>query len=120
VGAAGNGVAVHDASPSASRLGSSPPTVPSHRSSRGHLASRGREVVSSCRRSSTSSCDRLDVGGEEDNSEPGVAVIEHAPIPHWGWGQTPPFEPHTWDDPEAAERGRRRYAEEQAAKAQAK
>ena len=51
------------------------------------------------------------------NSEPGAAVIEHAPVPKWGWGQTPPFEPQPWDDPAAAERGRRRYAAERAAQA---
>jgi CDGSH-type Zn-finger protein/truncated hemoglobin YjbI len=50
------------------------------------------------------------------NSQPGAEVVEHAPIPHWGWGNTPPFDPQPWDDPEAAERGRRRYAEEQAGK----
>lgn len=49
------------------------------------------------------------------NSQPGAAVIEHAPIPLWGWGQTPPFVPQPWDDPDAAERGRRRYAERKAA-----
>jgi CDGSH-type Zn-finger protein/truncated hemoglobin YjbI/uncharacterized Fe-S cluster protein YjdI len=48
------------------------------------------------------------------NSQPDAAVIEHAPVPHWGWGQTPPFDPQPWDDPDAAEQGRRRYAEEQA------
>lgn len=47
------------------------------------------------------------------NSQPGADVIEHAPIPLWGWGQTPPFEPQPWDDPDAAERGRQRYAEQQ-------
>jgi CDGSH-type Zn-finger protein/truncated hemoglobin YjbI len=45
------------------------------------------------------------------NSQPGAEVVEHAPVPHWGWGNTPPFDPQPWDDPEAAERGRRRYAE---------
>jgi CDGSH-type Zn-finger protein/ferredoxin len=50
------------------------------------------------------------------NSQPGADLIEHAPVPRWGWGQTPPFEPQQWDDPTAAERGRQRYAEEQAAK----
>jgi truncated hemoglobin YjbI len=49
------------------------------------------------------------------NSLPDAAVIEHAPIPQWGWGQTPPFDPQPWDDPAAAENGRRRYAEEQKA-----
>src|SRR5262245_18853073 len=48
------------------------------------------------------------------NSQVDAKVIEHAPVPHWGWGNTPPFEPHPWDDPDAAERGRQRYAEEQA------
>jgi CDGSH-type Zn-finger protein/truncated hemoglobin YjbI/ferredoxin len=48
------------------------------------------------------------------NSQVDAKVIEHAPVPHWGWGNTPPFEPQPWDDPDAAERGRHRYAEEQA------
>jgi CDGSH-type Zn-finger protein/truncated hemoglobin YjbI len=48
------------------------------------------------------------------NSQVDAAVIEHAPVPHWGWGQTPPFEPQQWDAPDAAERGRERYALEQA------
>lgn len=51
------------------------------------------------------------------NSQSGAAVIEHAPIPRWGWGQTPPFDPQPWDDPDAAARGRVRHGEEQAAKA---
>lgn len=25
------------------------------------------------------------------NSEPGTEVVEHAPIPRWGWGVAPPF-----------------------------
>ena len=50
------------------------------------------------------------------NSQPDAAVMEHAPIPHWGWGQTPPFQPQPWDDPDAAEQGRRRYAQQQARK----
>ena len=50
------------------------------------------------------------------NSQPDADVVEHAPIPHWGWGNTPPFEPQPWDDPEAAERGRRRSAREQETK----
>jgi CDGSH-type Zn-finger protein/truncated hemoglobin YjbI/ferredoxin len=49
------------------------------------------------------------------NSQPDAAVMEHAPIPHWGWGQTPPFQPQLWDLPDAAEQGRRRYAQQQAA-----
>jgi CDGSH-type Zn-finger protein/truncated hemoglobin YjbI len=47
------------------------------------------------------------------NSQPDAAVVEHAPIPHWGWGQTPPFQPQPWDHPDAAEQGRRRYAQQQ-------
>jgi hemoglobin len=27
------------------------------------------------------------------NSQPGAAVAEHAPVPRWGWGEAPPFEP---------------------------
>jgi CDGSH-type Zn-finger protein/truncated hemoglobin YjbI/ferredoxin len=48
------------------------------------------------------------------NSQPDAAVMEHAPIPHWGWGQTPPFQPQPWDDPDAAERGRRRDTQQPA------
>ena len=48
------------------------------------------------------------------NSQPDAAVMEHAPIPHWGWGLTPPFQPQPWDDADAAEQGRRRYAQQQA------
>ena len=25
------------------------------------------------------------------NSQPGAEVFEHAPVPRWGWGETPPF-----------------------------
>ena len=25
------------------------------------------------------------------NSAPGAAVVEHAPVPHWGWGVAPPY-----------------------------
>ena len=46
------------------------------------------------------------------NSQPGAAVIEHAPVPRWGWGESPPFEPQPWDAADAAEQGRRRYAAE--------
>ena len=49
------------------------------------------------------------------NSQPDAAVMEHAPIPHWGWGQTPPFQPQPWDTPDAAEQGRRRHAQQQPA-----
>ncbi|MDQ2874169.1 MAG: hypothetical protein M3Y33_04885 [Actinomycetota bacterium] len=52
------------------------------------------------------------------NSQPAAEVVEHAPVPLWGWGQTPPFEPQPWDDPDAAEKGRQRYAEELARKAE--
>ncbi len=27
------------------------------------------------------------------NSRPGAEVVEHAPVHHWGWGNTPPFDP---------------------------
>jgi hemoglobin len=27
------------------------------------------------------------------NSQPGAAVVEHAPVPRWGWGEAPPFQP---------------------------
>lgn len=27
------------------------------------------------------------------NSQPGAAVVEHAPVPRWGWGEAPPYEP---------------------------
>ncbi len=27
------------------------------------------------------------------NSQPGAQVAEHAPVPHWGWGEAPPYEP---------------------------
>ena len=45
------------------------------------------------------------------NSQPDAAVMEHAPIPHGDWGQTPPFQPQPWDDPDAAEHGRQRHAQ---------
>lgn len=48
------------------------------------------------------------------NSRPGVELIQHAPVPQWTWGAAPPFVPFPWDDPEAAERGRRRSAAEHA------
>lgn len=51
------------------------------------------------------------------NSRPGAEVVAHAPVPVWGWGQTPPFQPQPWDDPEAAARGRVRYAESRRAAA---
>jgi hemoglobin len=27
------------------------------------------------------------------NSQPGAEVIEHAPVPRWGWGVAPPYRP---------------------------
>jgi hemoglobin len=27
------------------------------------------------------------------NSQPGASVVEHAPVPRWGWGEAPPFTP---------------------------
>ncbi len=27
------------------------------------------------------------------NSQPGAAVVEHAPVPRWGWGEAPPYLP---------------------------
>jgi hemoglobin len=27
------------------------------------------------------------------NSQPGAEVVERAPVPRWGWGEAPPFEP---------------------------
>ncbi|MHB8233672.1 MAG: group II truncated hemoglobin [Solirubrobacteraceae bacterium] len=27
----------------------------------------------------------------QHNSQPGAEVIEHAPVPRWGWGEAPPF-----------------------------
>ncbi len=29
----------------------------------------------------------------QHNSQPGAKVFEHAPVPRWGWGVAPPFEP---------------------------
>ena len=28
-----------------------------------------------------------------ENSQPGAAVAEHAPVPRWGWGVAPPYRP---------------------------
>ena len=52
------------------------------------------------------------------NSQQDAAVIEHAPVPLWGWGNTPPLALQSWDDPAAAERGRERHAAEEKAKKQ--
>src|SRR5690606_4173173 len=27
------------------------------------------------------------------NSQPGAQVVEHAPVPRWGWGVAPPYQP---------------------------
>jgi hemoglobin len=27
------------------------------------------------------------------NSQDGAEVVEHAPVPHWGWGEAPPYQP---------------------------
>jgi hemoglobin len=27
------------------------------------------------------------------NSQPGATPVEHAPVPHWGWGVAPPYQP---------------------------
>jgi hemoglobin len=27
------------------------------------------------------------------NSQPGAEAVEHAPVPHWGWGVAPPYRP---------------------------
>lgn len=27
----------------------------------------------------------------QQNSQPGAAVVEHAPVPRWGWGEAPPY-----------------------------
>ncbi|HEX2360019.1 MAG TPA: hypothetical protein VHH72_09410 [Solirubrobacterales bacterium] len=29
------------------------------------------------------------------NSQPGAEVPPHAPVPRWGWGETPPYEPES-------------------------
>jgi hemoglobin len=29
----------------------------------------------------------------EQNSQPGAAVVEQAPVPRWGWGVAPPYAP---------------------------
>ena len=32
------------------------------------------------------------------NSQPGATVIEHAPVPRWGWGEAPPYKPTVLGD----------------------
>jgi CDGSH-type Zn-finger protein/truncated hemoglobin YjbI len=46
------------------------------------------------------------------NSQPGVDVIAHAPVPKWGWGNSAPYVAQPWDDPEAAAKGHERYVRE--------
>ena len=29
----------------------------------------------------------------QGNSQPGTQVVEHAPVPRWGWGEAPPHQP---------------------------
>ena|SRR5437763_4939897 len=29
----------------------------------------------------------------QHNSQPDAEVIEHAPVPRWGWGEAPPYDP---------------------------
>ena len=29
----------------------------------------------------------------EHNSQPGAEVMQHAPVPRWGWGVAPPYRP---------------------------
>lgn len=48
------------------------------------------------------------------NSQPGISVIAHAPVPQWGWGQTSPYVAQPWDDPTAAEQGRHRSGQQHA------
>ena len=31
------------------------------------------------------------------NSQPGAAVVEEAPVPRWGWGVAPPYDPGASD-----------------------
>ena len=28
-----------------------------------------------------------------DNSQPGAETVAHAPVPRWGWGVAPPYQP---------------------------
>jgi hemoglobin len=37
------------------------------------------------------------------NSEPGAAVADHAPVPRWGWGVAPPYQPHAEGDQQPSE-----------------
>jgi hemoglobin len=29
----------------------------------------------------------------QHNSQPGAEIVEHAPVPRWGWGEAPPYTP---------------------------
>ena len=31
----------------------------------------------------------------QENSQPGAQVVEHAPVPRWGWGVAPPYLPES-------------------------
>ena len=31
----------------------------------------------------------------QHNSSDGVTVVEHAPVPRWGWGVAPPYAPES-------------------------
>lgn len=44
------------------------------------------------------------------NSDPDAEPIKDAPVPRWGWGNTPPLALQAWDDPQAAEKGREHCA----------
>lgn len=39
------------------------------------------------------------------NSAPGAQVIERAPVPRWGWGESPPYVPQPWEVLEPADSG---------------
>jgi hemoglobin len=28
-----------------------------------------------------------------ENSQAGAKIVEQAPVPHWGWGVAPPYQP---------------------------
>jgi hemoglobin len=38
----------------------------------------------------------------QHNSQPGVQAPAHAPVPHWGWGVAPPYEPPVQNAPPPA------------------
>jgi CDGSH-type Zn-finger protein/truncated hemoglobin YjbI len=53
------------------------------------------------------------------NSAPDAQVIAHAPVPRWSWGESAPYVPQPWDDPDAATRGRERYEQSKKEREQA-